>query len=152
MKGLLLIFGLLLAVFMTANAQESATYDYDLGYNDSYCMFSSTANATSATDSLWYYTVKKEAKMALTYDVTIQLDSTGGTNHRTVVTLQGKNWPIQSYTTIATKAWTLGHDTTINFTETSTVKQYRIWRTQVKSDTKGFIFKVLQLNHKFWEK
>jgi uncharacterized protein YdeI (BOF family) len=152
MKKLFSILILACALFAQGYSQEAATQDYSMGYNETWFEFTSTSNATTATDSLWYYTVKKEAMRPLKYDMYIHLDSVGGTNKRTVVTIEAKNHLDQaSWTSIATKAWTTGKDTAINLTESSTAKQYRYWRFRVKSDNKGFIFKIDKLFCKYWE-
>jgi len=151
MKKLFFLFSFCVC-FLMANAQKSSTADSPLGYDQTFYQFTTTANATTATDSTWYYTILKESKGPLKYDIMIHLDSIGGTGKRTVVTLQGKVWTDQvAWTSITTKAWTLKHDTTVNLSETSTAKQYRYWQVLVKSDNKGFIFKVDKLYFKFWE-
>lgn len=136
---------------MAVKAQESATYDYPLGYNDTHMTYTSTANVTTATDSTWYYTVWKEAKSPLKYDMKVVLDSVSGTKQVVPIILKGKAFLSDSWTTITTVNWVLGHDTTIRFSETSTAKQYRYWQIYIRSARKAFIFKVTELSQKYWE-
>jgi hypothetical protein len=144
----------LLAVLFVANAysQESATQDYSMGYNDTWVTYTNTTtNVTTATDSIWYYTVLKESKMPLKYDIKVKVDSVSGTIRRTTITLKAKKWLSDDWTTITIVPWTTGRDTTKTFTEITTARQYRYWQIYIKSDLKAFIFKVPELSMKFYE-
>lgn len=150
MKKLLFLFSFC-ACFLMASAQKSATTDLILGYDQTWYTYTSSANATTATDSTWYWTTMKESKSPVKYDMKIYIDSVSGTKQVTPVVLKAKKFITDSWTTITTVNWTNGHDTTILFTETSTARQYRFWQVYMKSNRKAFIFKVTELSQKFWE-
>lgn len=156
-----------------AQAQESATQDASVPYSQTWAQYLPTTvpNATTATDSTWYYTFLKESMKPLLYDIKLILDSVGGTSKATTIILQTKTWASDTYTDIATKYWIAGHDTTITFTNvgapslsgtfeadstmifTSSVipKISRYYRVLVRNNTKGFITKVTELSILFKE-
>lgn len=172
MKRIIFLFALICAL-VSASAQENAAYDYKVGYAESWTSYLpvTVPNATTATDSVWFYTVLKESNKPLFYDIKLKLDSTGGTAKRTTIILQSKVWNSDSYATVATKYWVTGHDTTILFTNivtpalsgtfeadstmvfTSNIlpKINRYWRIFVRNDTKGFITKIPEFSILFKE-
>lgn len=151
MKKLFVIISLLFA-FIGIQAQESSTYDNYLGYDQTWFTYAqpATSYANTATDSIWYYTVLKESKMPLRYDVKVRLDSTGGTYKTVPIILQGKKFDSDSYTNLTTVYWVTGADTVKTFTQ-ATPGQYRYYRLYIKANAKGFIFKIPELSFKFWE-
>lgn len=148
-----LLFTSILAILFLVNniAQESAYEDTHLNYGKTWFSYISTSNATTATDSIWYYTTRKESMKPLKYDIKIVLDSIGGTAVSVPVVLQAKKFLSDSFTPLDTITWADGGDTTIVWNETSTAQQYRYWRVYIQCATSGFIFGVDELSQKFWE-
>jgi hypothetical protein len=172
MKKLFILISLLFAC-IAMQAQESATQDYSIPYAQTWGQYAPTTvpNATTATDSVWYYTFLKESMKPLLYDIKLRLDSSGGTAKRTTIILQTKTWASDTYTDLETKYWVTGADTTITFTNVavSTIsgtfeadstmvftsnqapKISRYWRVLVRNDTKGFIVKIPEFSILFKE-
>lgn len=145
MKKIIFLFSLLVVV-ITTKAQESATQDVSIPYSQTWAQYvpSTVPNATTLTDSVWYYTFLKESTKPLLYDVKLKLDSSSGTARRTTVILQCKVWASDSYANLATKYWVTGHDTSITFTNfatqtyTATMPSY-VGTFPTYSDSTGYI-------------
>jgi hypothetical protein len=154
MKNILkLMFGMLLFC-AAAFSQESSKYDYKIPYAETSVTWpavSQTTNATTATDSVWFYTIYKESSMPVKYDFKVSCDSVGGTYKRVPIVLKAKKFLSDDWTTVTTVAWTTGKDTVKTFTQSTTAQQYQYWQIYIKSDSKGFIFKIPELSAKFWE-
>lgn len=153
MKKLIFLFSLVLAVFLTANAQEDPDYDYKVNYDATWTTYNmpTGTNATTSSDSIWYFTVLKESKAPVKYDFKISLDSVGGTYKTVPIILQGKKFKSDAFTNVTTLYWTTGRDTVKTFTQNSTGQYYRYWRVYIKSNNKGFIFRVPELSVAFKE-
>lgn len=149
MKKIIFLFAFIFAL-VSVNAQESATQDQKLSYDATWFTYNASSNATTATDSIWYFTTLKESKGNLTYNIKLSLDSVSGAKKRTPVVLKAKTFESDDWTTVTTTNWVNGRDTTILFS-TATPTVYRYYQVYIKSDNKGFIFKVLELSKKFWE-
>jgi hypothetical protein len=59
MKKLLFIIVLIFSCVI-GFSQESSVADKYLGYAETWFTYNATSNATTATDSTWYFTVQKE--------------------------------------------------------------------------------------------
>jgi hypothetical protein len=140
------------AFAFSVNAQESASSDKYLSYDETWFTYtpSSTTYALTLTDSIWYYTALSEKFTPVTVDVKVILDSVGGTSAIVPVVLQGKKWLSDIFTPIDTVNWVTGVDTTINF-NTSSEAKYRYWRVYMKGAADGFIVNIDELSMKFWQ-
>jgi hypothetical protein len=148
------IFSLILiACAFIANAQESATYDMNLGYSETwYKYIGVSTDVLKVGDSTWSYTVYKDSRLPLKYDTYLYLDSTGGTKNLVTVTLLAKKWLDQaSWSTLKTATWTNGHDTTIVFTESSTAGQYQYYKLNILGANDTFLASIKKFYIKFWE-
>jgi hypothetical protein len=153
MKKLIFLIAMISALFIQgAISQESADYDYKIGYSNTWITYAQPTgtNATTATDSIWYYTVWKETDMPLRYDIKVTCDSIGGTYKTVPILIQGKKWLSDSFTTLQTLNWTTGKDTTKVFTQ-ATPGQYRYYRVYVKSNNKGFIYRFPEVSFMFYK-
>ena len=145
----LIIFAL---SFFAIQAQESATYDGVLAYNESYLEYEGVAtDILTTTDTLWYYTVLKRSFLPLKYDVYLNLDVTGGSTNSVTVTLVAKKWLDQAaWTTLKTVTWTGGADTTIVLTESSTAGQYQYYKVNCLGANNTMLYHINYLYYKFW--
>ena len=152
MKNFIFSMILLACAFIT-NAQESTTYDDHLGYSATYAKFTGgTTDVLKVADSIWSYTIWKDAVRPLKYDTFLELDSTGGTKNNVTVTLLGKKWLDQAaWTTLKTATWVNGHDTTIVFTESSTAGQYQYYKLNIQGANDTFLVSIKKFFAKFWE-
>lgn len=153
MKKILLIALFILPLMLNVEAQESADADRYIDYSESWMTYSGDGiNATTASDSTWFYTVLKESHLPLKYDVKMELDSISGTFDSLSVYLQKKKFYSDNFANLDTIRWNLGQDTVVRFTVTQdTSYMDRYWRVKAVSDTSGFIFQVDELSIKFWE-
>ena len=134
------------------SAQESTTQDQSLSYNLSFAEFRSTANATSATDSVWSYTFLKESYKPLKFSITISVDSISGAVKKQNFTVYGRANLADPWVSITSASWWSGRDTTKQIVESSTARQYRYYKVEAKTaTTKSFVYKVTYLFIKFWE-
>lgn len=109
-------------------------------------------NSLSVADSTWTYTVYKESKNAVKYDVFIVCDSIGGTKNNVKIIVQGKKFLQQpSWTDLKTVWWTTGKDTTKTITESTTAQQYPYYRVFVQGVDNTFLARFTYLGIKFWE-
>jgi hypothetical protein len=158
MRNFLLIFCLLVASLATQGQNStSASGDFQIGYSQTFSIFPQPGSGLiapifSGPDSVWTYTLLKEDVKALKYNILLSLDSVGGTKQATTVVLKYKVWPEQaSYTTLTTVVWRNGHDTIIDFSETSTAVHARLWQISVSAARKGFKVNCKLLEHKFFQ-
>lgn len=150
MKKLIFLFGLILVCFISYS-QESTTEDKFINYDETWFTYTGTSNATTATDSVWYFTVRKESLKKVFYEIKIDLDSISGTKQIVPVVLQGKILLSDNFTPLDTINWVNGSDTTIRFIQYTTAQKYRYYRPYLRSALKGFIFKVSELSGVFKE-
>lgn len=137
---------------LTMRAQESASEDGYLGYDETWWEDFNFGNVTSATDSIWYYTVRKESKSPLKFDIKLTFDSISGTKDTVNVYLQKKKFLSDSFSNLDTVKWTTGNDTSLYFSVTTdTAYQDRWFRVYTICDTNSFIYQVDELSFKFWE-
>lgn len=161
------------ALYQGAQSQEASGFDVKLTYDETWKSYKPIVvpNATTATDSVWYYTFLKESKGPLLYDIKLVLDSVGGAAKVTTIILQTKTWESDSYTNLTTKTWTTGKDTVITFTNiaastlsgefaadstmvftgSAVPRISRYYRVFVRNNLKGFIVKVPELSILFKE-
>ena len=153
MKKFITIVFLSLAFVVNMKAQENAEADRYIDYSESWMTYTGDGiNATTSSDSVWYYTILKESHQPLKYDIKVVLDSISGTFDSLSVYLQKKKFSSDDFANFDTVRWNLGSDTTVRFTVTQdTSYMDRYWRIEAVSDTSGFIFQVDELSIKFWE-
>lgn len=126
MKKLLTLLFLLVPLFLMA--QEASTYDQEIDYEQSWRTYTTTSNATTATDSIWYYTFLKESHSnSVFYQIKIDLDSVSGTAVPVPVVLQTKLWDSDTFTAIDTVTWGAGSDTVITFTNIASASFAGTW-------------------------
>ena len=151
MKKLIILLVCIVS-FIAIQAQENAIEDAYLDYNETWWQDFNFGNVTSATDSIWYYTVHKESLSPLKYDVKLIMDSISGTSDAVNVYLQKKKFLSDDFANLDTVSWNLGSDTTIYFTVTTDTSYMDRWfRIYTICDTSGFIYQVDELSFKFWE-
>lgn len=131
-------------------SQENANYDYKMGYESTWATYSAPATtyATSATDSIWYYTVLKEADANVKTYIKVSADSISGADQVVDFYYQTKTWYSDDFANVDTVTWSLGADTTFTFTN-ATASQARYHRVYAKSRLKGFIFQIDELSTLF---
>lgn len=153
MKKLLFILITILAFGFNSIAQESATYDKFLGYEETWFSYipASDSRAHTSTDSLWYFTCLSEKYLPVTYDIKVKLDKISGSAVVVPVILKAKKYDSDAYTNITTVNWTTGVDTTINFNITSNPVQYRYFQIYMKANGDGQVVNIDELSMKFWQ-
>lgn len=152
MKKLFSILILACALFAQGYSQEASDYDYKIGYSGTWLTYSmpTGTNATTATDSTWFYTVLKETDMPLRYDIKLICDSVSGTHKTVPIVLKGKKFLSDSWTTLQTVYWVTGVDTVKTFTQ-ATPGQYRYYQVYTRSNNKGFVFRFPELSFMFYK-
>lgn len=152
MKRLIFILSIICVFALGVKAQESATYDKFLGYEETWMGYfpAATTRATTTTDSIWYFTCLSEKYFPVTVDVKLKLDSISGTARHTNVYLKAKKFDSDTYTNLDTIDWHASVDTSINF-NVVTDQRYRYFQVYLKTDLKGFIINIDELSMKFWQ-
>jgi hypothetical protein len=154
MKKLIFLISIIAALFIQgAQSQESATYDVKMGYPDSWLTYTmpTGTNATTATDSTWYYTFWVLNKTPVKYDFKVRLTKVSGTTRSVPVVLKAKKFLSDSWSTITTTTWYTGVDTTILFNQTTTIQYYKYWQINTIGARAGYIFRIPEISLNTWE-
>lgn len=133
---------LCLSMMFVANslkAQESASYDYDLGYTGTWSLHSfSSPQGITATDSVWYFTVRKFSTNKVFPSAKIVLDKTTGTPTTIIVTLERRIWSDDTWTVESTVNYAGTVDTTI-IVQGSTARVADYWRMKIRRASGNFV-------------
>lgn len=141
---------MLIALFTVNNAtaQESSTYDYDMGYAGTWLVKNLRAvDSIGVGDSVWFYTVRKYSTEKVYPVAKIVLDSLGGTPADVTVTLEHKVWVDDAWTVNSTVTYTGTADTTIRLSDT-TARIADFWRLKVACANDGFHVGVTSVSFK----
>ncbi len=137
MKKLIGILTILLFIMFAGNAQESATQDYDMGYNKTWLAKDlRLVDSIGETDSIFYYTVRKLTTHKVFPSYRIVLDKIDGTPADVAVKFKHKRWINDPWTTQSTVTYAGTVDTAINYTGTSVIANY--FQIHVKCATDEF--------------
>lgn len=140
MKKLLFMLITFAVLFITnaVNAQENAAYDYDMGYTGTYSLHTFTSGGITATDSVWYFTVRKLSTNKVFPSAKIVLDKTTGTPTTIIVTLERRVWSDDAWTVESTVNYKGSVDTTI-IIQGATARVADYWRMKIRRASGNFV-------------
>lgn len=152
---ILVMFAFVVATYAQADKTMAANdskgswlYESSLGSGDT----------IGAGDSTWYYTVYPNKGERLYYNISINIDSVGGTGgvaNLVPVILQGRDLSSDSFTNIDTIAWTgsasATNDTTIRFTQETTAQFYTEYRLSITAANDSFRALIDWIKFRFYK-
>ena len=149
MKKFIALITILFCLSFMVQAQESATYDYDMKYDKTWLASGlSAADSIGETDSTWFFTVRKFNTELVKPTIRVVLDKIDGTPCNVTVKLQYKTWPKDPWKTETTVTYTGTVDTAIAYS-TTTAKVGDYWKVDVKGATDDFHVVIDSVYFKF---
>jgi len=148
MKKLILVLLVGIFAIFTSVAQNDASYDAAVGYNETYWYFDDASNGLTAGDSTYTYTVRSFSLGEQKLGLFINADSVGGTANAVTVEMLSKTCLEADYIPRETLTWTSGADTTFYFESDSThLSEY--WQLKFTGADDTFIARFKELRFKF---